>query len=77
MSHRDPIRTKHVTHQEGNEGEKIGVKRRNRTFYGAKLLKRQGDGWQSETESEENRRPISRAFREVGRGIADANRCDL
>jgi hypothetical protein len=48
MGHRDPIATVHVTHQEGNEGKKIGVKRRNRAFYGAKLLKRQGDGWQSE-----------------------------
>jgi hypothetical protein len=66
----------HVTHQEGNEGEKIGVERRNRAFYGAKLLKRQGDGWQSESGSEENRCLISRAFLEVGRGITDTNRSD-
>lgn len=42
MSHGDPIETVNVTHEEGNEGKKIGVERGNRAFYGAKLLKRQG-----------------------------------
>jgi hypothetical protein len=32
-----------VTHQEGNEGEKNGVKRGNGGFYGGKLLKRKGE----------------------------------
>jgi hypothetical protein len=27
MGHSDPIETVNVTHEEGNEGEKIGVKR--------------------------------------------------
>jgi hypothetical protein len=31
-----------VRHQEGNEGEKNGVKRGNGGFYGGKLLKRKG-----------------------------------
>jgi hypothetical protein len=42
MSHGDPIETVNVTHEEGNEGEKIGVERGNMAFYGAKLLKRRG-----------------------------------
>jgi hypothetical protein len=41
MGHSDPIETVNVTHEEGNEGKKIGVERRNQAFYGAKLLKRQ------------------------------------
>jgi hypothetical protein len=32
-----------VTHQEGNEGKKNGVKRGNGGFYGGKLLKRKGE----------------------------------
>jgi hypothetical protein len=32
-----------VTHQEGNEGKKNGVKRGNRGFYGGKLLKKKGE----------------------------------
>jgi hypothetical protein len=40
MGHGDPIESANVTHEEGNEGRKIVVKRRNRAFYGAKLLKR-------------------------------------
>jgi hypothetical protein len=42
MGHSDPIETVAFKHEEGNEGEKIGVKRRIGTFYGRKLLKRQG-----------------------------------
>jgi hypothetical protein len=44
MGHSDPIETVAFKHEEGNEGEKIGVKRRIGAFYGGKLLKRQG-GW--------------------------------
>jgi hypothetical protein len=42
MGHIDPIETVKATHEEGNEGKKIGVERRNQAFYGPKLLKRQG-----------------------------------
>ncbi len=42
MGHSDPMETGLVTHQEGNEGEKNGVERGNRGFYGGKLLKRKG-----------------------------------
>jgi hypothetical protein len=42
MGHSDPIETVNVKHEEGNEGEKIGVKRGIGAFYGGKLLKRQG-----------------------------------
>jgi hypothetical protein len=42
MGHDDPIETVILTHAEGNEGEKIGVKRGFGAFYGAKLLKKQG-----------------------------------
>jgi hypothetical protein len=42
MGHSDPIETVTFKHEEGNEGEKIGVKRRIAAFYGGKLLKRQG-----------------------------------
>jgi hypothetical protein len=42
MGHSDPIETVTFKHEEGNEGEKIGVERRIRAFYGGKLLKRQG-----------------------------------
>jgi hypothetical protein len=42
MGHSDPIETVILTHAEGNEGEKIGVKRGIGGFYGGKLLKRQG-----------------------------------
>ena len=42
MGHSDPIETVAFKHEEGNEGVKIGVKRRIGTFYGGKLLKRQG-----------------------------------
>ncbi len=44
MGHSDPIETVYVTHEEGNEREKNGVKRGFGGFYGAKLLKRQGEG---------------------------------
>jgi hypothetical protein len=44
MSHSDPIETVTFKHEEGNEGEKIGVKRGTAAFYGGKLLKRQGRG---------------------------------
>jgi hypothetical protein len=37
----DGIESMTFRHVEGNEGEKIGVKRGNVAFYGAKLLKRQ------------------------------------
>ena len=42
MRHGDPIETVTFKHEEGNEGVKIGVKRRIGAFYGGKLLKRQG-----------------------------------
>jgi hypothetical protein len=42
IGHSDPIETVKVTHEEGNEGEKIGVKRGIGGFYGVKLLKNQG-----------------------------------
>lgn len=42
MGHSDPIETVVFKHEEGNEGVKIGVKRRIGAFYGGKLLKRQG-----------------------------------
>lgn len=42
LGHPDPMESALITHQEGNEGEKNGVKRRNRGFYGGKLLKRKG-----------------------------------
>ena len=38
----DAIETVTFRHAEGNEGEKNGVKRGNGGFFGAKLLKRQG-----------------------------------
>jgi hypothetical protein len=37
------METAQVTHQEGNEGEKNGVKWGNGGFYGGKLLKRKGE----------------------------------
>jgi hypothetical protein len=43
MRHSDPIETVALKHEEGNEGVKIGVKRRIAAFYGGKLLKRQGE----------------------------------
>jgi hypothetical protein len=36
------METAQLTHQEGNEGEKNGVKRGNGGFYGGKLLKKKG-----------------------------------
>jgi hypothetical protein len=42
MGPSDPIETVAFKHEEGNEGEKIGVKRRIGAFYGGKLLKIQG-----------------------------------
>src|SRR3979411_1331608 len=47
MGHSDPIETVTFKHEEGNEGEKIGVKRGIAAFYGGKLLKRQGEGERS------------------------------
>ena len=44
IGHSDPIETVAFKHEEGNEGEKIGVKRRIGAFYGGKLLKIQGGG---------------------------------
>jgi hypothetical protein len=40
----DAIESAPFRHEEGNEGEKIGVKRGIGAFYGAKLLKRQEEG---------------------------------
>jgi hypothetical protein len=40
--HVDAIETEVFRHQEGNEGEKNGVKRGIGGLFGAKLLKRQG-----------------------------------
>jgi hypothetical protein len=42
MGQSDPIETVTFKHEEGNEGEKMGVKQRIAAFYGGKLLKRQG-----------------------------------
>jgi hypothetical protein len=42
MGQSDPIETVTFKHEEGNEGEKNGVKRGIGAFYGGKLLKRQG-----------------------------------
>src|SRR5713101_1000140 len=42
IGHSDPIETVTFKHEEGNEGEKTGVKRGIGAFYGGKLLKRQG-----------------------------------
>src|ERR1700722_8766642 len=42
LAHIHPIESAIVRHEEGNEGEKIGVKRRFAAFYGAKLLKIMG-----------------------------------
>ncbi len=42
MGQIDAIETLTFRHAEGNEGKKNGVKRGNRGFFGAKLLKRQG-----------------------------------
>jgi hypothetical protein len=42
MGHCDAIESVTFRHEEGNEGEKIGVERGIGAFYGAKLLKRQG-----------------------------------
>jgi hypothetical protein len=50
MGHSDPIETVAFKHEEGNEGEKIGVKRRIAAFYGGKLLKRQGGDGRSGAE---------------------------
>ena len=38
----DAIESVTFRHEEGNEGEKNGVKRGNAGFFGGKLLKRQG-----------------------------------
>jgi hypothetical protein len=46
-------------HEEGNEGEKIGVKRRIGAFYGGKLLKRQGR-W-----TDPGTYPVERPFRQI------------
>jgi hypothetical protein len=40
----DAIESVTFRHAEGNEGEKIGVKRGIRGFYGVKSLKRKGRG---------------------------------
>jgi hypothetical protein len=40
MGHSDPIEAAIFRHEEGNEGEKNGVKRGIGGFYGGKLLKR-------------------------------------
>jgi hypothetical protein len=42
VGHIDAIESVTFRHAEGNEGEKIGVKRGIAGFYGGKLLKRQG-----------------------------------
>src|ERR1700686_2427654 len=46
LAHSHPIESAIVRHEEGNEGKKIGVKRRFAAFYGAKLLKRMGSNLQ-------------------------------
>ena len=43
LGHLDPIESVKVTHEEGNEREKIGVERGIGAFYGAKLLIKQGE----------------------------------
>jgi aspartate racemase len=42
VGHSDAIESVTFRHEEGNEGEKIGVKRGNEGLFGVKLLKRQG-----------------------------------
>ena len=42
VGHIDAIESVPFRHAEGNEGEKIGVKRGIGGFYGGKLLKKQG-----------------------------------
>jgi hypothetical protein len=59
MGHSDPIETVTFKHEEGNEGGKIGVKRRIRAFYGGKLLKRQGR-W-----TDLGTYPVERPFRQI------------
>ena len=44
MGHSDAIESVTFRHEEGNEGVKNGVERGIGGFYGAKLLKRQGEG---------------------------------
>jgi hypothetical protein len=65
MGHSDPIETVALKHEEGNEGVKIGVKRRIAAFYGGKLLKRQGEGLISAPY------PAQRLFKQI------VDRCDL
>jgi hypothetical protein len=60
MGHSDPIETVALKHEEGNEGEKIGVKRRIGAFYGGKLLKRQ-ERW-ADTGRDLFRRIVDLAF---------------
>jgi len=59
MGHSDPIETVAFKHEEGNEGVKIGVKRRIAAFYGGKLLKRQGR-W-----TDPGIYPVERSFRQI------------
>jgi hypothetical protein len=59
MGQSDPIETVTFKHEEGNEGEKIGVKRRIRAFYGGKLLKIQGGCTDPGTD------PVVRIFRQI------------
>src|SRR5208337_3912030 len=55
-------------HEEGNEGWKNGVKRGNRAFYGANLLKRQGDRVDSSPSSPSSQSLVIRqAFTKPGR----------
>jgi len=59
IGHSDPIETVTFKHEEGNEGEKIGVKRRIAAFCGGKLLKRQG-GW-----TDPDTDPVEKPFRQI------------
>ena len=59
MGHSDPIETVAFKHEEGNEGEKIGVKRGIGAFYGRKLLKRQ-ERW-----TDPGIYPAERPFRQI------------
>ena len=64
VGHIDAIESVTFRHAEGNEGEKIGVKRGTGGFYGGKSLKRQGR-WQPREQGVE---ALTWASRQVARG---------
>jgi hypothetical protein len=62
MGHSDPMEMAQVTHQEGNEGEKNGVERGNRGFYGGKLLKRLGGNAGSQREKRRSKEILTNSL---------------